>query len=349
MSSPKRRVAARNRSSQSRNEVLKWVRAGPRYSIGVTTYNRPVLLKETLRSILAQTFEDFEVIVGNDYVTAPISAETLGIHDVRIRIINHSTNLGEIKNMNAILAASTGAYFTWLADDDCYLPGFLAATHAAIESYPAAECIYTAHHAGEVFSPYFSAPAAPPEEMAGAEFVDRFMRRTITPIGCYGMIRTTTLKRLGGATHLGRKFAIYSDTLLAIQAGRLQRVVYNATPLIFYRTHAQSQSWVSPDLEVYATAHVDLVNKSLPIFALPALAPRRAFYLYQLLHIWCLSYYYKVVRRTRGVPLSKIFQYWRWLAGYQDQLAGYRLKMIGAAAYLTWRLMVDVLKSQLAE
>ena len=41
----------------------------PFFSIGVTTYNRKELLKQTLISIINQTFTDFEVIVGNDYIT----------------------------------------------------------------------------------------------------------------------------------------------------------------------------------------------------------------------------------------------------------------------------------------
>ena len=50
----------------------------PFFSIGVTTYNRPELLKQTLDSISMQTFSDFEVIVGNDFIQEPLSAAALG-------------------------------------------------------------------------------------------------------------------------------------------------------------------------------------------------------------------------------------------------------------------------------
>lgn len=55
--------------------------SAPFFSIGITTYNRPDLLKQTLDSISAQTFADFEAIVGNDYAEEPLSAELLGITD----------------------------------------------------------------------------------------------------------------------------------------------------------------------------------------------------------------------------------------------------------------------------
>jgi len=71
----------------------------PFFTIGVTTYNRPDLLKQTLTSISAQTFTDFEVIVGNDYTPESLSAENLGINDPRIRFENYPQNLGEAQNM----------------------------------------------------------------------------------------------------------------------------------------------------------------------------------------------------------------------------------------------------------
>ena len=110
----------------------------PLFSIGVTTYDRVELLIETLSSITAQTFTDFEVIVGNDNPERTLTAEALGVDDQRIRFVNHASNLGELNNMNTLLDISRGRYFTWLADDDLYAPTFLAAVAEALEKchYP---------------------------------------------------------------------------------------------------------------------------------------------------------------------------------------------------------------------
>jgi glycosyltransferase involved in cell wall biosynthesis len=80
----------------------------PFFSIGVTTYNRHELLRETLNSILAQSFTDFEVIVGNDYTQEVLTGEMLGITDPRIRFVNHPRNLREVGNMNALLEMAKG-------------------------------------------------------------------------------------------------------------------------------------------------------------------------------------------------------------------------------------------------
>lgn len=51
----------------------------PFFSFGVTTYNRKDLLKECINSILSQSFDDFEVIISNDYVEEKIELSELDI------------------------------------------------------------------------------------------------------------------------------------------------------------------------------------------------------------------------------------------------------------------------------
>ena len=45
----------------------------PTFSIGIPTYNRIELLKQTIQSILDQTWEDYEVIIVNDFIDKPLS------------------------------------------------------------------------------------------------------------------------------------------------------------------------------------------------------------------------------------------------------------------------------------
>jgi len=69
---------------------MNGVPSQPFFSLGVTTYNRKTMLLEYLSSILGQTFSDFELIVGNDYIKENISTELVGVHDPRIRFVNHA-------------------------------------------------------------------------------------------------------------------------------------------------------------------------------------------------------------------------------------------------------------------
>ena len=97
----------------------------PFITIGIPTFNRVDLLRQTIKSILDQTFNNFEIIISNDYTKHDLTINDLNIEDDRIEIINQKTNLGEADNMNFILSKAKGKYFTWQFDDDIYSNRFL--------------------------------------------------------------------------------------------------------------------------------------------------------------------------------------------------------------------------------
>src|SRR4051812_39807614 len=99
--------------------------AFPQITIGITTYNRIGYLRECVNSLLASSYQDFEIIIGNDYVQQTLQCSDIGVTDPRVRILNHPVNLGELGNLKALLNAARGEYFTWQADDDYYSPRFL--------------------------------------------------------------------------------------------------------------------------------------------------------------------------------------------------------------------------------
>ena len=98
----------------------------PLISIGLSTFDRTRFLKEAVSSVLKQSFQNFELIISNDYIKAPVNFKSLGIKkDVRIKILNQTKNLGELKNLNFMLSMAKGDWFLWLADDDLLHPDFL--------------------------------------------------------------------------------------------------------------------------------------------------------------------------------------------------------------------------------
>ena len=96
-------------------------------TIGLTTYNRIEMLKESVNSILNQSFKNFKLIIGNDYPNEPITFEKLEItKDSRINIVNHKNNIGEVNNMNFMLNMADTEWMMWFADDDLMHPEFLS-------------------------------------------------------------------------------------------------------------------------------------------------------------------------------------------------------------------------------
>ena len=100
---------------------------GPRVSIGMPVYNGEPFIREALDSILAQTYEDFELIISDNASTdsTEMICRAYAAQDSRIRYLRNPSNVGAAKNYNAVFQISTGEYFKWAAHDDICLPTFL--------------------------------------------------------------------------------------------------------------------------------------------------------------------------------------------------------------------------------
>lgn len=95
-------------------------------SIGMPVYNGENYIVHALDSILAQTFEDFEVVICDNASTDATERICLdyAANDRRIRYHRNDTNLGAAVNYNRTFALSSGIYFKWAAHDDVCAPTF---------------------------------------------------------------------------------------------------------------------------------------------------------------------------------------------------------------------------------
>ena len=242
----------------------------PFFSIGVTTYNRPEFLKQTLVSITTQTFEDFEVIVGNDYVQEPLSADLLGITDSRIRFINHPQNLGEARNMNTLLNLSRGRYFTWQCDDDLYAPNFLGDVHSALVGFNYPSCVFTGYEFiyGNSFPELDKTPSGQGKIFSGRHFLGMYWAGKLKAMGCTGVYDKNYLKQIGGVECLtNTSTPLYSEHLLLVRAGLLQHVAHIAEPLLKYRIHEDAWGCTARDLSLYGQAGHNLIRESIKVFS----------------------------------------------------------------------------------
>lgn len=105
----------------------------PKVSVIVPTYNRPDRLREALQSILAQTFQDFEIIVVNDGETDVSPVIDALSHGGRITHVKHARNAGLAASRNTGVRLSRGTYIAYLDDDDRYYPNHLAILVQALQ------------------------------------------------------------------------------------------------------------------------------------------------------------------------------------------------------------------------
>lgn len=99
-------------------------RPHPRVSIGVPVYNGERFIEETLDSLLAQTFQDWELIISDNASTdrTPEICRKYASRDSRIRYESNSRNIGATRNFNRTLELASAPYFKCAnADDLCGL------------------------------------------------------------------------------------------------------------------------------------------------------------------------------------------------------------------------------------
>ena len=109
----------------------------PAVSIIMPAYNVEPYVGDAIRSALAQTFTDFELIVvddGSKDGTADVVKE-LARQDARIQLVQQA-NRGLAGARNSALRAARGAFFALLDSDDLWEPEFLAEQMAILSSRP---------------------------------------------------------------------------------------------------------------------------------------------------------------------------------------------------------------------
>jgi glycosyltransferase involved in cell wall biosynthesis len=107
----------------------------PLVSIVVPTFNRIRYLEEALRSAVAQTYRNIEIIVSDDGSSANVFEDVVApIGDPRIVYRRNPTTLGMGLNIWGALTSAKGKYVATLHDDDLWEPDFLSRLVPALES-----------------------------------------------------------------------------------------------------------------------------------------------------------------------------------------------------------------------
>lgn len=112
----------------------------PLVTICIPTYNHAHFLPTAIRSALAQSERDLELLVVDNCSTDETSAAVAEFcrADSRVRYVRNEANLGLVGNLNRCLELASGVYVKYLLADDLLEPDCVRTMLAAMESTPAA-------------------------------------------------------------------------------------------------------------------------------------------------------------------------------------------------------------------
>lgn len=105
-----------------------------RFSVIIPAYNAENFIQRSVRSVLRQTFSDFEIIVVNDGSKDATYQNVLSISDERLIVIDKK-NEGVSVARNEGIQRAQGEYICFLDADDEYYPDHLSTLVEAIEKY----------------------------------------------------------------------------------------------------------------------------------------------------------------------------------------------------------------------
>ena len=106
-------------------------------SIVIPLYNKAKQIRATLKSVLTQTYSDYEIVIVNDGSTDRSVEEASAVNDPRIRFI-HQENAGVSAARNRGIEEARGEFIAFLDADDLWKPECLQTQYELTQLYP--EC-----------------------------------------------------------------------------------------------------------------------------------------------------------------------------------------------------------------
>jgi|SRR5580658_5373227 glycosyltransferase involved in cell wall biosynthesis len=114
--------------------------ADPLVSVLMTSYNRENYIAGSIESLLASTYDNFELIILDDSSTDRTVeiARSFAAKDGRIKVFVNEKNLGQFANRNKVATLADGKYLKYLDSDDLLYPTGLETLVRMMERFPEA-------------------------------------------------------------------------------------------------------------------------------------------------------------------------------------------------------------------
>ncbi len=219
-----------------------------RFSVAIPAYKLK-FYKETIESVLAQIYEDFELIIVDDYSPEDIKSVTDSFVDDRIRYYRNKTNYGAenvVDNWNRCLELAQGNYFICMGDDDRLKPNFLLDLANLIDKYPGLDVYYSRTELIDENSLVLEILDKRPERESVYEMIWNRWNGGRMLVGDY-CYRTDSLRSRGGFYHL--PYAWGSDAISAYEAGKKAGIANTQEVGFQYRVNRQSISSTTNNIE----------------------------------------------------------------------------------------------------
>ena len=206
---------------------------GDKISVCLLTYNHVHLIESTLKLILTQSIDGYEVIVSDDCSSDGTWERVLELaqEDGRIRPVRTPHNMSMAGNANYAVSQSDREYIALLHHDDICRNDLLEKWLAVIEKNSTINFVFNAYDDGDAEHTYgrrFSV-----ENIDGQYFLENFLfRRWGCPVRGTALVRRDAWNKIGG---MRIEFNMLADIDMWMRLSALGPVGYVAEPIISVR------------------------------------------------------------------------------------------------------------------
>lgn len=217
------------------------------FSIIVPLYNKEKYIKDTINSVLLQTYTDFEIIVINDSSTDNSLPIVQSINDKRLRIYT-KTNGGVSEARNYGIKRAKGEYICFLDADDLWKPEYLKNLYEITKKHPFAGMICSAYSIFKDSNKCSLCQSDLLKYNINSEFELDFFKYSVLQKQSIALTSAVCIKRevltkIEGPFSNG--ISIGEDIDVWVRVASISNVVYSNKPFMLYRWHAQNSLCVS--------------------------------------------------------------------------------------------------------
>jgi glycosyltransferase involved in cell wall biosynthesis len=224
-------------------------RADPKVSVLVKAFNHAKYVRQTIDSVLAQSFQDFEIVVTDDGSTDGTLEVLRGFADPRIRLEAFEHNQGISAAMNATIARARGRYLAILNSDDWALPGRLQRQVSFLDAHPDISLLFglpmAVDEVGEPTTPFndFEVPLSFPD-FSRRSWLRYFFFHDNCLCAPTAMIRREAYDAVGAYDRRLTNMQDYDMWIRMLIAGRAIHVL--AEPLTAFRIRDNNANMSAP-------------------------------------------------------------------------------------------------------
>ena len=171
----------------------------PLVTLAIPTYNRANgYLRQTLRSALAQTYPNIDILVSDNCSPDDTERFVKSHADARVRYVRHATPLAPNDNFNFCVEQARGDYFLLLHDDDAIDDDFVETCLKAVNYRTNVGVIRTGVRAINSVSTVIDEGRAEVIGLSAGDFYLAWMSGRAVHYCCNTLINTRALRELGG-------------------------------------------------------------------------------------------------------------------------------------------------------